>query len=209
MSSKNTYHSLNLSETPPTPLPSDFTLTALPNTDIWRTPSKDAVLTAPIYYLRLPLSSFRTARVAISGSLFLLYDQAGLLLLLPSLDMTPMRWIKMGIERTEYCVRQLSTVACDRYADWSLQPLPDDSSSVTVEFEHKEGSNALWAYVVKEGERTAVRDVTWAFFNDGEVDREVWVGVYAARPLKQGDGLKMFFSDLVIEDEHGRVGASS
>ena len=208
MSSKNTYHSLNLSA-PLSPLPSDFSLTAPSDTDIWHTPSKPAVLTAPVYYLRLPLHTFRTARVTISGSLSLLYDQAGLLLVLPSLEMTPRRWIKLGIERTENCARQLSAVACDRYADWSLQPLADsDSSSVTVEFEHKEGSNALWAYMVEKGERKAVREVTWVFADDGEVDRELWVGVYAARPSKEGDGLKMNFSQLVIEDEHGRVGAS-
>lgn len=209
MASKNTYHSLNLSN-PPSQLSPDFTLTAPSNTDIWHTPSKDAVLTAPVHYLRLPLSTFRTARVTISGSLSLLYDQAGLLLVLPSLDMKPTRWIKMGIERTENNMRQLSVVACDRYADWSLQALKEsESSSVTVEFEHKGGSNALWAYVVENGERKAVREVTWAFFDNGEVDREVWVGVYAARPSKKGDGLKMSFSELVIEDEHGRVGAGS
>lgn len=103
-----------------------------------------------------------------------------------------------------------NVVACDRYADWSLQALKElESSSVTVKFEHKEGSNALWAYLIENGERKAVKEVTWAFFDNREVDREVWVGLYAARPSKQGDDLKMSFSELVIEDEHGRVGAGS
>ena len=77
-----------------------------------------------------------------------------------------------------------------------------DSSSLTVEFERKPGSDALGAYWVVEGQRRMVREVTWPLVANEEVDGQIWVGVYAARPSKVKDGLTMEFSQFAIKDEH-------
>lgn len=206
MAPKSAFNSINLSTPPASPLPSSFTIVAPSDTDIWKTRPRGAVFTAPALYLSLPFSTFRSARVTISGQLSQLYDQGGLLLAFPSPStVVPTRWIKLGIERTQTGAVQLSSVACDRYADWSLQQLAEDTSSVTIEFERKAEEDALWAYWVTGSERKPIREVTWAFVNDEDEKGEIWVGVYAARPAKLGDELRMVFSELAIEDDSGWV----
>lgn len=208
MASKSAFSSINLATPPASPLPTSFTLAAPPDTDIWKTRPRGAVFTGPAHYISIPISTFRSARVTISGQLSQLYDQGGLLLAFPSSSTLaePMRWIKLGIERTQIGAAQLSCVACDRYADWSLHPLPEEeaTSSVTVKWERKSGGDALWAYWVTDGDRKPLREVTWALI-DEDGKGEVWVGVYAARPAKVGSELHIGFSELAIEDENGWV----
>ena len=115
----------------------------------------------------------------------------------------------------------VSTVACDRWADWSLLPLPTATSggtsggtSVTVVMEREVlegvGGSTLCVYVVEGVEKRVVREVTWVFEEvngegeeEGELDGECWVGVYAAKPTKdEGDGgreLSVEFGGLVVE----------
>ena len=115
----------------------------------------------------------------------------------------------------------VSTVACDRSADWSLLPLPTATSegtsggaSVTVEMEREVlegvGGSTLFVYVMEGVEKRVVREVTWVFEKvdgeggeEGELDGECWVGVYAAKPTKdEGDGgreLSVEFGGLVVE----------
>ena len=119
-----------------------------------------------------------------------------------------MRWIKTGIEFYNGAP-MVSTVACDRWADWSLLPLPTATSggtSVTVEMEREVregvGGSTLCVYVMEGVEKRVVRKITWVF-EEGELDGECWVGVYAAKPTKDdGDGgreLSVEFGGLVVE----------
>lgn len=80
-----------------------------------------------------------------------------------------------------------------------------DTSSITVEFERKAGSDVLWAYWVTNGEKRVVREVTWALIDEEDGIGEAWVGVYAARPAKVGTDLQFNFSDFAVEDENGWV----
>lgn len=118
----------------------------------------------------------------------------------------------------------LSTVACDRWADWSLTPLPETygnaaagPEAVTIEMERYvidgEAADTLAIYVVQklkneEAEpverRQLVREVTWVFEPAlVEKDSECWVGVMAAKPTRDEDeperALEVTFEDLEIE----------
>lgn len=83
--------------------------------------------------------------------------------------------------------------------------MAEDTSSVTIEFERKAGSDALWAYWVTNEEKRPVREVTWALIDEEDGNGEVWVGVYAARPAKLGTELQINFSDFAVEDESGWI----
>jgi len=201
--------------TPPSPLPATFTLSAPPGTDIWRKPPHLDSFNAPILYRTLALSSFRRARVSISAEWKTRFDQGGLCLILPpphkpspatttttTTTTGERKWLKTGIEFF-HGGPHVSTVACDRWADWSLVPAAS-GTAVTVEMErefvHGEPTSTLWVYIVEGLERRPVREVTWVF---DEADGECWVGVYAAKPTKdQDDGeraLEVEFGNLLVE----------
>jgi regulation of enolase protein 1 (concanavalin A-like superfamily) len=83
----------------------------------------------------------------------------------------------------------VSTVCCDRWADWSLvqtglrpsSSSPSSSSTeVTIEFERNPLEGTLWIYVIDGEKRVPVREVTWVL-SEGD-ERVAWVGVYAAKP---------------------------
>lgn len=183
---------------------STFSLKTTAPTDLWRKPPSLDVSNAPTYTAGVKLGEFRRARVTVSAQWTRQYDQGGLVLLLPSKDKAPPRWVKTGIEfyndRTN-----LSTVAADRAADWSLVPLRASNVVVEIEREEKAGvlGPGLWVYFYDEGKRHAVREITWVF--DGSVadEEEVRVGAYVARPTadkNDEDGLLVVeFQDLVIE----------
>lgn len=120
----------------PDPLPALFRLSTPPGCDIWRKPPSTNDFNAPLLLRTLPLASLRSARVTISAPWYAKFDQAGLLLVLPGdyiSDRKQRRWIKTGVEFFDG-KPNVSTVACDRWADWSLAPLPEASSGkVTVE----------------------------------------------------------------------------
>jgi len=150
--------------TPPSPLPATFTLSAPPGTDIWRKPPHLDSFNAPILYRTLALSSFRRARVSISAEWKTRFDQGGLCLILPSpaTATDERKWLKTGIEFF-HGGPHVSTVACDRWADWSLVPAAS-GAAVTVEIErefvHGEPTSTLRVYVVEGLERRPVREVT-------------------------------------------------
>lgn len=136
------------------------------------------------------------------------FDQGGLLLALsPAAGEnaetgykvgTQTRWIKAGIEFFEG-VPRVGVVATDRMSDWSLHPLPEAPQSqtqpatetaeaatvsATIEIEASE-KGAVWIYVLdgESGQRTPLREVTWAFKGGEEL---LQIGIYAARPAKEG-----------------------
>ncbi|KAL2164845.1 hypothetical protein VTH06DRAFT_141 [Thermothelomyces fergusii] len=115
-----------------------FTITADPGTDIWRKPPTTDVFNAPTALpppggggapLRHagPLTAFRSARVSLNFAPREQYDQGGLLLSFRrrrggEAGAPPAKWIKCGVEFYDGRPR-LSTVACDRWADWSVADL--------------------------------------------------------------------------------------
>lgn len=136
------------------------------------------------------------------------YDQAGLLLVprrassaAPTTGSSPPpeKWLKTGIEyyRDQ---PQLSTVGCDRYADWSIAPLSrpvDPARGVTLEAvrERDEHGLSIWIYHLvldDEGtgtvvERIPLREVGWILADVEEDGGEGWVldvSPLVARPEK-------------------------
>lgn len=204
------YH--NFPGHPPSPLPADFSLTAPPGCDIWKKPPSLDAFDGPICYRTVPLATFRRARVTISAEWRTLFDQGGLCLILPqtpdstTVDITPeKKWIKTGIEVYDGAPH-VSSVACDRWADWSLWPL--EGGKVTVEMEREfvagKPTSTLWVYVVDGERRRPVREVTWVFDGvDEGKEGDCWVGVYAAKPTRDEDDqereLKVVFNGVRIE----------
>ena len=202
------YILINSSRTAPaTPLPLNLTLSARPHTDIWRKPPSTNVFNAPILYRQIPLSSFRRARVAIHADWKTLYDQGGIILVAPQPDGSE-KWVKTGIEF--YGNRaNVSTVAADRWADWSLLPLSHSGSGnmVTIEIAREEKGDtlgpALWIYVIEGVERRPIREVSW-FFEDADGGPEAWIGLYAAKPNPdtipghEKDELDVMFTHFVV-----------
>lgn len=197
---------------PPSPLPDNFTLNAPPGCDIWKKPPSLDAFDGPICYRTIPLSTFRRARVTVSAEWRTLFDQGGLCLILPQIqDSTSAgktrekKWIKTGIE-VYNGAPHVSTVACDRWADWSLWPM--EGENVTVEMEREVVAetltSTLWVYMVDGEKRTPVREVTWVFDGvDEGKEGDCWVGVYAAKPTKDDDDekrtLEVTFNELRIE----------
>ncbi|KAI1213391.1 uncharacterized protein F4807DRAFT_410936 [Annulohypoxylon truncatum] len=139
-----------------------FSLEAPPGTDIWRKPPGTNVFSAPVTNtVSGLLKKFQSARVTFWADWTERYDQAGLLLvprrLADAAVSPPEKWIKTGIE-FYFGQPQLSTVGCDRWADWSVAPLtlkeneiePGKVGGVTIEVvrEGDELGKSLWVYRV-------------------------------------------------------------
>jgi regulation of enolase protein 1 (concanavalin A-like superfamily) len=176
-----------------------FTLTTTAPTDIWRKPPTHDVFNAPLLYRSLPIRQFRSISVIVSAAWATLYDQGGLVLVVdpvPPHRLTPERWVKAGIEFYEGkpCV---SVVFADKWADWSLSPVPAGAVGeaahgtkleVKMERVHEEDSKSLLRISVKgpEGKWTPIREVTW-FFEGEKEDEVAWCGVYTAKPTVGDD----------------------
>lgn len=175
-------------------LPAQFSVSAPPSTDIWTKPPLTDRFNAPILHQSMRLESFKRARVAFNADWKDEYDQGGLVLVLNGADGTR-KWVKTGIELT-HGKPHLSTVTKDRYADWSLLPVPPSRGhGATVEMV-REQDNSLWIYLIEGVQKSPMREVTWAFEN-GDI-RDCWVGVYAARPSQSGGDLTVNFGHLVV-----------
>lgn len=188
---------------PPTTL-SAFHISAIAPTDLWRKlPSLD-VHNVPTYTTDVKFGQFRRARVTVSAEWKRLYDQGGLIFLMPAKGDALPRWVKTGIEFHDERPN-LSTVAAKEGADWSLVPLTNTSVTLEIEREIKDGvlGPSLWIYFYEGEKRTAVREITWVW--DGSVadDDVVKVGAYSARPTEDPSDrkgtLKVDFTELTIE----------
>ncbi|KAI0528006.1 hypothetical protein F5B22DRAFT_15467 [Xylaria bambusicola] len=175
-----------------------FTLEANPGTDIWRKPPTTNVWNAPISRTSTGLlKKFQSARVTFWASWTERYDQAGLLLVPRSATSTPPtteapeKWVKTGIEFYEN-QPQLSTVGCDRWADWSVSPLTravDPEQGVTLEArrEGDENGRSVWVYQLvldKSGEvveRLPLREICWILADEDE-EQVLDVSPLVARP---------------------------
>ncbi|KKK18581.1 hypothetical protein AOCH_006989 [Aspergillus ochraceoroseus] len=165
-----------------------------PSTDIWSKPPSTERFNAPILYRSVPLASFKRARVAFSACWRHQYDQGGLILVINHADGTR-KWVKTGIEFT-HGRPHLSTVAKDRWADWSLFPVPSGGGAATIEI-NKEQDNSLWIYLVEGVQKSPIREVTWVFEEQDVTD--CWIGVYAAKPSSEGGDLVVNFASVVID----------
>ncbi|KAF3483011.1 uncharacterized protein GIQ15_02335 [Arthroderma uncinatum] len=169
-------------------LETSFTIKAYPSTDIWSKPPATHRFNAPILHKTMPLASFQRARVHVSAKWTTLYDQGGLILVVNRMDGgnadEGRKWIKTGIEFVDG-VPRCSTVARDRWADWSLVPVPaadegvagsKEEVGVTIEMERRVKDQTLRVYMIRDdGERVPMREVTWMF--EDEEKLECWVGV--------------------------------
>jgi uncharacterized protein len=194
----------------PTGPSSTFSLIAKSPTDIWRKPPSTDIFNAPIIYKSFPISSFRRARITVSADWKTLYDQGGLLFVIPGKGDSnsgdqKRRWIKTGIEL--YCGRPcMSVVVADHWADWSLSSLPEGADGkVTVEIEreikHGKLDGTMRVSVVGESQqKTPIREVTSAFW-DVDESQECWVGAFAAKPTRDDslECLKVDFTGFEIE----------
>ncbi|OOF90805.1 hypothetical protein ASPCADRAFT_211758 [Aspergillus carbonarius ITEM 5010] len=175
-------------------LPAEFAIKAAPATDAWSKPPSTDIFNAPILYQTVPLKSFKRVRVAFNALWQQNYDQGGLILVLHGPGGTR-KWVKTGIELTRGRPH-LSTVTKDKWADWSLQPVPSGGGAATLELV-KEADNSLWIYLVEGIQKSPLREITW-IFEEPDV-QDFWVGLYAARPSKEGGDLVVNFGHLIIE----------
>lgn len=174
--------------------PPEFVIKARSSTDIWSQPPNTHRFTAPILYQSVPLQSFKRARVAINGLWEKQYDQGGLVLILHNKDGSQ-KWVKAGIELT-HGRPHLGVVAKDRWADWSMLPVPSRGGAATLELV-REGDTSLWIYLMEGVQKSPIREITWVFQEENV--QECWVGVYAARPSSEGKELSVNFGHLVID----------
>ena len=174
--------------------PPEFSVSAPPSSDVWAKPPSTERFNAPILYQSIQLDTFKRARIAINASWQQKYDQGGLILVLNASDGTR-KWVKTGIELT-HGKPHLSSVAKDRWADWSLLPLPSQGPAAMIEMV-REQDNSLWIYLVEGVQKSPIREVTWVFEEKGVQD--CWIGVYAARPSSEGGDLEVKFGHLLIE----------
>ena len=123
------------------------------------------------------------------------------------------QWIKTGLELYNGTPR-LSTVTCDRWADWSIAPVPDygadavatqQTVSVSVEKEVDAAGRpvSFWVYyLAADGSKLPMREICWVY-GAGEAagDLHLSVGAFVARPesKKTESGLDVSFSDLQVE----------
>ncbi|KAK1990352.1 hypothetical protein LX36DRAFT_664310, partial [Colletotrichum falcatum] len=164
-----------------------------------------------------PLKNFLSVRATFSARWASAYDQSGVLLVprRASEAAAPSgRWVKAGVEL--YDGRpHLSTVACDRYADWGLYPLTTTTStaaaaeeeSVTIEVFRDGGAGGknAWVHRLVLGEdggvkeRVPLRKICWVFADEDEGDWVLDVGPLAARPDKDTEGaLEVEFSAFEV-----------
>jgi len=186
---------------------SGIILKARPPTDLWRKPPNTNVEEAPMMLTKIPITSFNRARVTVHAEWKREFDQGGLVLLFPPTFPGPYPggrkdWVKTGIEF--FKKPQVSTVAANDAADWSIVPGLVQSNQVTIEVEREADGPSLWVYVIDGEERTPVREITWVFSRHPTGDMHV--GVYAARPTLEGDKpvdkedeLVVYFEDFTVE----------
>lgn len=199
--------------------PKSFSLTAGKDTDIYAAPKHGYVWTAPVLYYQLPDSSkFQRARVTVSFNWIHTFDQAGLVLAYPSdSNSTPdaqnagtkeshPQWVKAGIEVNDG-IPQVSVVARDVWADWSLSTMPQGTegsgNSVTATIEFEKYGNALKVFIHEGLTKRMVRKVQWVF-DEPQKGKGIWIGVYAARPdptKEAAGGLDVKFNgfEVVLE----------
>lgn len=78
---------------------------------------------------------------------------------------------------------------------------------MTVEMEREvidgEKGSALYIYMMEGVERKSIREVTWVFGEDEDMEGECWVGAFVAKPTKDVDDeekpLSVDFGNLSVD----------
>jgi regulation of enolase protein 1 (concanavalin A-like superfamily) len=169
---RSSFSALNLPSTFSLPPCLDyFTLSAGPNTNLWRKPPNGETSTAPIVFtsLRRP---FVVAEVTVSADWEMEWDQGGLVIFagappgqpLPAEPVTAIRsgrvsrnasssyvckWVKAGMEFSSGTVNASSVSATADGADWCLSPLampnlPTNITSLRIKLERIGHSLWIW-----------------------------------------------------------------
>ena len=189
------FKSINYANPLPTEFPSHFSIDCPPDTDIWEKPPTTHSFNGPIIYRSVSVSAFQSAKVTVSAEWKHKYDQGGLCLVINPND-KHRQWVKTGIEYLEGRPH-VSTVATDRWSDWSLRPMSGkNDEGATIEIVN-EDDGSLWVYLVEANKRVPIREVTW--WADVTKAAECWIGIYAAKPAKEPENLVVRFDDLRID----------
>ncbi|KAL1643918.1 hypothetical protein SLS58_004593 [Diplodia intermedia] len=192
----SSFTALNVSSSAVPEWMGSFSLSAPPNTDLWRKPPSSDTSTAPILYTALR-NPFVAAEVTVSADWELEWDQAGLPPAQPQQhpDAPPpaytppapaSKWVKVGLEFSNNECHATSVCATCDGADWALTSLPSHRgrrSDLRVKMERI--GYALWVWYEDDVSGwKKLREVTWFFW--GVEDKAVRVGVYASRPANLG-----------------------
>jgi regulation of enolase protein 1 (concanavalin A-like superfamily) len=202
----------------PEAIPKDtdsFTLTAPPQTDLWRKPPGRDTSTAPVLFtsLRFP---FVSAEVTVNADWRLEWDQAGLVIFAgappgqtvqppdpeqaganpppytPPASASATKWVKVGLEYSNNTCQASSTCASADSADWSITALPayhTGRHDLRIKLERL--GYALWIYYEDQlNGWTKLRELTGFFW--GVDDKAIRVGVYASRPANFSDSSSPF-----------------
>ncbi|KAI5282805.1 hypothetical protein KEM54_002556 [Ascosphaera aggregata] len=169
-----------------------FTIQCPPGTDIWSRPPNIDSIDSPILHKTGPLSQFRRVSAHITGAFSADHDMGGIIMILHNKRTGQRKWIKSGLEHYG-SRRNVSVVTKQEFADWSL--FPYDHFGVTLEM-RREKTGSLWVYLVVGIQRVPIREVTWVF--EGEEDVEVMAGAYASRPTKTLSELTVVFKQLEV-----------
>ncbi|KAL9616131.1 MAG: hypothetical protein Q9160_008960 [Pyrenula sp. 1 TL-2023] len=176
---------------------SPFTLSAGPDTDLWRKPPSTNRTNAVYKTLgKTSLGNFDSAGVTFHASWKERYDQAGIALFFKQ-GSGPDKWIKSGVEfynKKPY----VSVVATDAWSDWSITPVaanprqsdPPSSQEITIEArrEGDEMGPSIWLYQLhldengNEVDRIPLRECSWVFAQEHGVQLEI--AAYTCRPAK-------------------------
>jgi len=203
-----------------------FSLTAEPQTDLWRKPPGRDTSTAPILFrsLRFP---FVSAEVSVCADWGLEWDQAGLVLFVggppgdteplpaanhnppPYSELSTSKWVKIGLEYSNDICHVSTTVATTHGSDWSITSLPpyhSQRNDLRIKFERL--GVDLWFYYEDQALGwKKLREISGFFY--GVADKAVRVGVYASRPANFEASVTPFNSarmermdrDLIVEFE--------
>ncbi|OWA52560.1 hypothetical protein BV898_17011 [Hypsibius exemplaris] len=181
----------------------NFTLSARPGTDIWRknlliaaTPKLDEDFTAPRFVGKVAVAGFVSATLTFNASWTRVYDQAGLVLVLPQpapgSSAKRQCWLKSGIEMLDGIAMLGATSATIEISREPVNPTNGKGASLHVD------------WIQPNGKRILIRDITWMF--EGDLSGEVEVGAYVARPIRLEEDagtpselLTLHFTDLQVK----------
>lgn len=160
-----------------------ITVTSDRNTDFWRKTHYGFIRDNGHFYYQQVMGDF-IAEVKVSGDYQDLYDQAGLMVRLNSNN-----WIKCGIELVEK-IQQVSAVVTRDYSDWSIVPVPDNSTAIWLRV-NRRGEVIEIHYSLNGKEYTMLR---MAYLTS---IKALNVGIMCASP--EGRGFITTFEQLKIQ----------
>lgn len=142
------YTFINSDHKPSTSLLTKFNIITSFCTDIWRKLPFTHSFTALILHCTLSLSSFLKVYLTVLTNWRKLYNQDELILIVLQPE-DRHKWVKANIEFIHECAN-VSTVAVNKWANWSLLPLTNENNnSVTVKMVN-ENDDSLWIYIIEE-----------------------------------------------------------